>query len=377
MNNNALIMIVDDEPANCELLKQTLETKDYQTVLCPSGIECLEQAPLVKPDLILLDVLMPGMSGYEVCQKLKENDATKDIPVIFASALNTLDDRLKGYDAGGADYLNKPLDLSIVLKKIELSLNARKKNDKLAVDIKELQDGFMTALNMSSETGVVSTFIEKSFLEKNYDKLLAAFFETMLEFRLSSVAQIRYEGEVITLNSDGKVLHIEKELLNQAQFDGRILEFGRRMFINYEYFSMLIKNMPVEDEALYGRLKDHLIVLASASHARIDSIGTAMNLKRHVDLSSLFKNTLIAVENIQNILDEESHKTKDITRRMGQRVEEKILFLGLDEDQEQMLMRIIDEATEKLVDNMENQNVISDAFKEVLDSMNNALKYSG
>ncbi|MCW8929162.1 MAG: response regulator [Gammaproteobacteria bacterium] len=375
MNDNTLIMIVDDEPANCELLKQALEYQEFQTVVCFSGQECLEKAAELHPQVILLDVLMPEMSGYETCQKLKENDDTSDISVIFISALNTLDDRLKGYDAGGEDYLSKPVDLPVVFKKLELTLNTRKKNIELQNDIKEVQDAFMTALSMGAETGTVSTFIEKSFIAKNYDQLLSAFFDTMAEFGLSTVAQIRYDGEIVTLNSDGKVLHLEQELMIQAQFDGRILEFGRRMFINYENFSMLIKNIPIEDEALYGRLKDHLAVIASASHARVESIGTATNLKKHVNLSSIFKNTLAAVEQIQTILDKDLAETKEITRRMGQGIEAKVLYLGLEEDQEKQLMDIIDEATNDLVSLMENKDSINNAFENVLDSMNKAIKY--
>ena len=376
MVDKALIMIVDDEPANCELLRQALEHESYQTIICNSGPECLEQAEKLHPHLILLDVLMSDMSGYEVCQKLRDCDDTEKTPIIFISALDTLDDRLKGYDAGGDDYLSKPVDLPEVFKKIELSLNIRKKNVQLETDIIETQNAFMTALTMSAETGTVSNFIEKSFLAQNYDNLLAAFFESMTSFNLTAVAQIRYEGETITINSDGKTLHLEHELMLQAQSDGRILEFGHRMFINYEYFSMLIKNAPVDNEELYGRLKDHLIVIASACHARVESIGTTINLKKNINLSNLFKKTLVAVERIQNILARDLQETKEITRRMGQGIEANVLYLGLEEDQEKQLMDLIDNATEELVGLIANKGDINNAFEEVLDSMNNALKYS-
>jgi len=374
MNDKTLIMIVDDEPANCMLLEQAL-ANEYETITFASGQECLEQVAELQPDIILLDVLMPGMSGYEVCEQLRKDDETKNIPVVFVSALDTIDDRLKGYDVGGDDYLGKPVELSIVFKKIKLVLESKKQTEKLAKEVHETQEAFMTALNMGAESGMVSGFIEKSFSAQNFDKLLAVFFECMQEFDLNTVAQIRFEGEVITLNSEGRNIPLEQELIYRAQSDGRILEFGRRMFINYENFSMLIKNAPLDDPELFGRLRDHLAVVASASDARVKSIGNELNLKKHMNLSGLFKDTTVAVENIQKTLDMDFQKTLDITQRLGQEIESKVLYLGLEEDQEKLLMDIIDDSTKELIALTENKDVIKNSFADVLDTMNNALKY--
>lgn len=375
MDNKALIMIVDDEPANCNLLEQALEN-EYDTVVCKSGLECLDKVEAVKPDIILLDVLMPEMTGYEVCEQLRNKDETKDISIVFISALDTIDDRLKGYDAGGDDYLGKPVDLAIVYKKIKLILKNRAQNEKMAGEIQEVQEAFMTALNMGAESGTVSLFIEKSFLAHNFDQLFSAFFDAMQEFDLKTAAQIRFQNEILTLNSEGKSLPLEQELISKAQYDGRILEFGRRMFFNYQHFSILVKNVPIEDVELYGRLKDHLIVVASAADARIKSIGNEINLKKHMDLSKLFKDTTVAVERIQKTLDMDFKKTMAITQRMGQEIEQKTLYLGLEEDQEKLLMDIIDDSTKELITLTENKDMIKDAFVDVLNTMNNAIKYT-
>lgn len=375
MKSDILIMIVDDEPVNGDLLKQALEHQ-YETVVLESGLECLEQAPQLKPDIILLDVLMPDISGYETCHKLRDNNDTQNIPVIFISALDTLEDRLKGYDSGGDDYLSKPVDLEIVFKKITLALENRKKSEQLGQEIQEIQDAFMTALNMGAETGMVAAFIEKSFLAQNYEQLFAAYFDSMSQFDLNTAVQIRYQGELITLNSDGKLLSLEQELMLKAQYDGRILEFGRRVFFNYPHFSILVKNMPVDDAELYGRLKDHLIVIASASDARIQSIGTEINLKKHMNIKAIFEETQKAIEVIHHVFDEEIEKTRDITQQLGQAIEEQILFLGLEEVQEKSLMTLIDNSIKELIKTIENKDVINKSFDNIFKSMDGALEYS-
>lgn len=367
-------MIVDDEPANCDLLQQAL-APNYETLIAYSGAQCFEQLSSFEPDIVLLDILMPEMSGYEVCEKIRSDEQTKDISIVFISALDTLEDRIKCYDVGGDDYMRKPVDLVILFKKVELLIKTRLQSHQLNKEIQEAQKAFMTALQMGAEGGLTSNFIEKSFLTKNYDSLLAAFFETMREFNLKTAAQIRYEDECITINSDGRCLSVEQELIQKAQYDGRILEFGKRMFINYEHFSILIKNTPVDNADLYGRLKDHLAVVASACDARIKSIGNEINLKKHLNLSELFKTTLFAVENIQKVLEQDFQKTQEITHKMGQDIEEKALRLGLDEDQERLLMDIIDDSSEQLINQIVNKDQIKNSFDEILNGMNKALKY--
>lgn len=102
-------LLVDDTPANLDVLRKTLEPEGYEISIASSGEAALKIAPRFLPDLILLDVMMPGMNGYETCRRLKENEATRDIPVIFITAQNDKEDIVKAFRAGGADYIAKPI----------------------------------------------------------------------------------------------------------------------------------------------------------------------------------------------------------------------------------------------------------------------------
>lgn len=114
----ARILVVDDEPTNIELIQGYLET-DYDVVSACSGKEALEKISEEKPDVVLLDIMMPEISGYEVCAKIKQDESTRFIPVVMITALSDLEDKIKAIDAGADDFLTKPIN------SLELSTRVR------------------------------------------------------------------------------------------------------------------------------------------------------------------------------------------------------------------------------------------------------------
>jgi two-component system cell cycle response regulator len=123
--DDAAILIVDDAPANLGLLRQTLSQQGYQTFVANSGVAALNIARRVRPDLVLLDVVMPGMDGLETCRQLKLHPGTRDIPVIFMSARNETDDVVAGFENGAADYIGKPLRVAEVCARVRAQLHIR------------------------------------------------------------------------------------------------------------------------------------------------------------------------------------------------------------------------------------------------------------
>lgn len=112
------ILIVDDTPANLRLLANLLNEQGYKTRPVPNGPLAIKASELDPPDLILLDINMPDMNGYDVCAKLKENDRTKNIPIIFISALDEVTDKVKAFHVGGVDYVTKPFQIEEVLARV-------------------------------------------------------------------------------------------------------------------------------------------------------------------------------------------------------------------------------------------------------------------
>ncbi len=116
------ILVIDDETLLVDLVKIRLEANNYDVIAAYDGVEGLEKAKNEKPDLILLDISMPFMDGYQALQKLKENDQTKSIPVIMLTAKSQIDDVTKVADLGAADYVVKPFNPQTFLAKIHKAL---------------------------------------------------------------------------------------------------------------------------------------------------------------------------------------------------------------------------------------------------------------
>jgi PleD family two-component response regulator len=115
----AAVLIVDDDPANLDLLFQHLDQAGYKVLVAETGQLALERAELAQPEAILLDVMMPGIDGFEICRRLKQQAATQAIPVIFMTALADTADKIKGFAAGGVDYVTKPFQPEEVLARVK------------------------------------------------------------------------------------------------------------------------------------------------------------------------------------------------------------------------------------------------------------------
>jgi DNA-binding response OmpR family regulator len=136
----AKILVVDDTPKNVKLLADILTVKGYTVVTAASGAEALRQVEAEKPDLVLLDVVMPEMSGYEVCRKIRENPATQILPVVMVTALDPGEERIKGLDAGADDFLTKPINQAELLARVKSLLRIKELHDTVQTQAAELAD---------------------------------------------------------------------------------------------------------------------------------------------------------------------------------------------------------------------------------------------
>jgi signal transduction histidine kinase len=140
------ILVIDDNPTNLDVLSELLDKQNFVVLFALDGQSSLQRSESGQPDIILLDVLMPGMDGFEVCRRLKTNEKTKAIPVIFMTALSETVDKVKGFQLGAVDYITKPIEPEEVLARITTHLKIRRlqcelhlKNEELYASNQQLQ----------------------------------------------------------------------------------------------------------------------------------------------------------------------------------------------------------------------------------------------
>ena len=151
------VLLVDDTPANITILRKILELEKLNISVAPSGEIALELAPKIQPDLILMDVMMPGIDGYETCRRLKEIEETSNTPVIFVTAKDQGYDSDKAFSSGGIDYITKPVRRENVIARVRVQLSIRalnKQRDELIAELLEANKKLDLASKTDPLTGL-------------------------------------------------------------------------------------------------------------------------------------------------------------------------------------------------------------------------------
>ncbi|HAZ44653.1 MAG TPA: hybrid sensor histidine kinase/response regulator [Cyanobacteria bacterium UBA11369] len=154
------ILIVDDMPNNLGALLNYLTDFGFEVLVAEDGESAIEQVEYALPDLILLDVLMPGIDGFETCSRLKSNQATKDIPVIFMTALTDAEDKVKGFSVGGVDYVTKPIQQAEVLARVTTHLSIRNLQKKLQQQNDRLQQEICDRIKIEQQLQIRTAQLE-------------------------------------------------------------------------------------------------------------------------------------------------------------------------------------------------------------------------
>ncbi len=140
MNIPPKILVVDDTPQNLKLLSDVLQVKGYEVISARNGTEALNQVKASDPDLVLLDVMMPDINGYEVCSRIRNDSSTAILPVVMVTALDPTEERIKGLEAGADDFLNKPVNQAELLARVKSLLRIKDLYDKVQDQARQLEE---------------------------------------------------------------------------------------------------------------------------------------------------------------------------------------------------------------------------------------------
>lgn len=165
LNHKNTLLIIDDEATNIKIISDFLGTQNLEIMMAKNGADGISRAIRGQPDLVLLDIRMPDMDGYEVCHLFKLEESIKDIPIIFMTGLTELDDKLKGFCVGGVDYITKPLQKEELLARVSVHL----KLSRLQKELNDKNARLEEALNTGNVVNVaIGVLMEKKGIDRDH-----------------------------------------------------------------------------------------------------------------------------------------------------------------------------------------------------------------
>lgn len=266
------ILSVDDEPINQVIVEELLSTQ-FEIALRSSGEECLAQINDIQPNLILLDVSMPGIDGYQTCRELKANSNTQHIPIIFVSARNTLEDQIQAYEAGGQDYITKPFNHSELVAKIVQLIESE---NHLTPNGKRSAQGHK-APSMATDTvpadfDAVMHFFDCCLTCRSFTELGNSLLNTCEQLQLQCIIQFRSNTGPSHFASHQWISPLELSLFEQTREKDRFYDFNSGLIITFPHVSLLLKHPPAIDDGDYGHLKVLLGVLLSSVEVKLRTL---------------------------------------------------------------------------------------------------------
>jgi DNA-binding response OmpR family regulator len=343
------VMVVDDDPIITALMVSVLEA-EFQPTSLNNGADALSAIVRDKPDVILLDIDMPGMDGYEVCRRLKENEETAGIPVIFVSAHDTLEERLNAYDSGGEDFIIKPFEPDEMMKKVHVAIKYRAEREQLKEEKAQAMLMAMSVMTNLGETGVVLGFLRNCFSCASYANLARLAIDTMQQYELECQIQIRTRRETLTFTRNGAASGLEASVFEKMLGMGRVFQFKTRMIVNFERVSLLIVNMPQENEELAGRIRDNAALVAEGAEASANAIALNEEIKEKSELlSNATRKTREAVDVLKEQYLGQKLEAQMVLARLEEDVEKVFYRLGLSESQEEVMRETVRAAAQRAI----------------------------
>lgn len=271
------ILSVDDEPINQAIVEELFRTK-FNVFLVASGEECLEKIHDIQPDLILLDVSMEGLDGYDTCRELKKNGDTQNIPVIFVSARGSYEDKIRAYAAGGYDYVIKPFNHQKLEIRINETINRPRQEDKIS----KLAENYST--QHCDEKEIIIQFLSACCTDTSLNQLGELLVSSCQLLSLNCIFQFRKDSLISNFSTKNKISPLESSLFEQTISIGHIFDFDSKTIITHPHISLLIKNMPIEDTRHFNKIKNIVELLTGAAESRLKSLANEVTLSQHSEL---------------------------------------------------------------------------------------------
>lgn len=367
------VLAIDDDKFIQKVITKSLQSDEMNVRTASDGESGVEEALSKKPDIILLDVEMPGINGYETCERLRNIESIKDVPIVFLSSRSSLRERMQGYEVGADDYLVKPFEKEYLIARINILVKYHTERKELREQYEIAHKNAITAMTGSSELAMAMRFLEKSLTFHSINDLAQGLFECTEQFSLECCAMISEGDTPLWYSSENSAISpLEKELIEMCDKEARFLDFGNRTIINYPCVSLFVKNMPLDDMDRYGRIKDLLPIVLSAVNSKTNNIRTEQALtEQSENLLTSFKKIRNSLFYLGTTIVNNRTQSTAIMNQLVQNLNMDFLGMGLEQDQEEFLLTRIDSAIDKALEEMDAGKEIREALSYVRSNLTN------
>ena len=361
-----LVLAIDDDKFIRNLVEQTLS--DYcEVIQAENGEQGIRAAIRHNPDIILLDVEMPGMTGYEVCQQLKKDSSTNDIPVMFLSGRGALEDRVRGYNSGADDYIVKPFAKDELLARIEVLYQYRQQSTQLKNHIAQAESTAEMALTDFSDMGRVMRYVGQTYNAHSLERLSDHFFEFFNPLDLNVVVAYWYKEGAAYFSNHDAVCPLEQELLEKCQDGDRFIDFGARTIVNYPKVSLLVKNMPLADAATYGRYKDLFPHVLEATNAKVMSMEiNELIMAQANEITETFNLVDTTLRTQVEEIYAHGQVSVDMVETLYSNFINTIPTLDLEDEQEEYVLNSVEHTVKELQAHLELTQQMRSSFNDVI-----------
>ena len=369
------ILLVDDDPFTFQLERKLLGEQHYRFSTAQDGTDCLVKVEVDKPDIILLDIMMPNMDGLETCRRLRARPDGSTFYIIFVSSQNTPEARLQAYDMGADDFLVKPLSSEELSRKVQLAQRHLQEMEALRRSASDSMNMAMTAMTASGEQGVVLHFFGRAFTCQSIEALVRVSLDALGQFGLSASVQLRTEDDMITMNSAGRCSLIEQELLTGLCIDNtRLSDYGSRTVVCFPHVTILVKNMP-EDADRHGRMRDNLALLAEGIEYRMLALINELKIrKRQQRLAATVRLSQQAMGDIDVHYKRNQSEMSQVLTDLERKVETAFSGMDLTESQESHFLGLLRPVSKRAAQLYDDGLKLDERLQSVLTSLQEALK---
>ena len=369
MSQSFKVFAVDDDPVVRDIMTAILEP-DCEIHTFPTAEDCLAQMLTDRPDYFLLDVNLPGIDGYTLCRKIKDDAALRNTPVTFVSGLDNIEERVKGYDAGGEDFIVKPFEPEELLRKLLVAQNLVRNQRSLTAQVEDAE--MLSSLVMASmdETGILLQFMSKLIAMESAAEIATGLLELMRRYRLDGVVQTRVGRDMQTLSAAGENLPLEISVIEHVRDQGRIFEFRRRSVHNFERVTLMVNNLPLEDPDFCGRLRDHLSVAAQGVDSRLKAIETEqLNLRNQSAVLSALESVGSTLLEMRSAHQRDSADSAKLVVDLQETLLNSFFRLGLTDNQEKFLQNMVGDFMTRMVDLLDRSSATQATLQRLNDKL--------